>query len=62
MFYGCADHLDEFFSHKRMEKRCFDYARNSYCDEFIDFRPRTSSHALPHFFHGPNHRSYSFGS
>jgi hypothetical protein len=54
--------LDEFFSHKRMEKRCFDYARNSYCDEFIDFWPRTSSHALPHFFHGPNHRSYSFGS
>jgi hypothetical protein len=48
----------------------FDYARNSYHDEFSDFpprsyscaSPRTSSHALPHFSHGPKHRSYSFGS
>jgi hypothetical protein len=63
MVCGRAGHLDEFYFHcKRMEKRRFDYARNSYRDEFIDFPPHTSSHASPHFFHGPNHHSYSFGS
>jgi hypothetical protein len=63
MFCGRAGHLDEFcFCHKRIEKRRFHYARNSYRDEFIDFLPRTSSHVLPHFFHRPNHRSYGFGS
>jgi hypothetical protein len=71
MFCVCAGHLDEFcFSHKRIEKRCLDYARNSYRDEFFDFSPRsysrvsphTSSHALSHFSHGPNHHSYDFGS
>jgi hypothetical protein len=71
MFYGSAGHLDEFFFlHKRIEKRCFEYARNSYHDEFFDFlphsysraSPRTSSRALSHFSHGPNHLSYSFGS
>jgi hypothetical protein len=62
---GCAGHLDEFcFRRKRIEKRCFDYARNSYCDEFSDFlthsfsraSPHTSSCAFSHFSHGPNHR------
>jgi hypothetical protein len=63
MFCDCAGHLDEFcFRRKRIEKRCFDYARNSYRDEFIDFLPCTSSRASSHFFHGPNHRSYGFGS
>jgi hypothetical protein len=71
MFCGRADHLDEFcFSRKRIEKRRFDYARNSYHDEFSDFPlssyscalPHTSSRALSHFTHGPNHRSYGFGS
>ncbi len=71
MFCGRASHLDEFcFYHKRIEKRHFDYARNSYQDEFFDFLPRsyslalphTSSHALSHFSHGPNHRSYGFVS
>jgi hypothetical protein len=39
IFYGHAGHLDEFYLyHKRIEKRRFDYARNSYRDEFIDFR------------------------
>jgi hypothetical protein len=46
-----------------------DYAKNSYRDEFSDFLPRSysraspriSSHALSHFSHGPNHRSYGFG-
>jgi hypothetical protein len=71
IFYDRVDHLDEFCFHcKRIKKRCFDCARNSYCDEFSDFLPRsfshasphTSSHALSYFSHGPNHRSYSFGS
>jgi hypothetical protein len=56
MFCGRASDLDEFYFHrKRMEKMRFDYARNLYRDQFIDFLPRTSSRASPHFFHGPNH-------
>jgi hypothetical protein len=63
MFCGRVDHLDEFcFHRKRMEKRRFDYARNFYRDESIDFLSRTSSRASPRFFKGPNHRSYDFGS
>jgi hypothetical protein len=63
MFYGRAGHVDEFcFHRKRIEKRHFDYARNSYCNEFIDFLSRSYSRAPSHFFHGPNHRSYGFGS
>jgi hypothetical protein len=59
MFCGRASHLDEFcFRHKRMEKICVDYARNSYHDEFIDFLPHFSSRTLSRFSHGPNHRSY----
>jgi hypothetical protein len=38
MFCGHAGHLDEFcFCRKRIEKRHFDYTRNSYRDEFSDF-------------------------
>jgi hypothetical protein len=63
MFCDHAGHLDEFyFRCKRIEKRRFDYARNSYRDEFIDFPPHTSSHASSRFFHGPNHCSYGFRS
>jgi hypothetical protein len=63
MFCGRAGHLDEFcFHHKRIEKRHFDYPRNSYRNEFIDFLPHTSSHASYRLFHGPNHHSYDFGS
>jgi hypothetical protein len=71
MFYGRAGKLEEFyFRHKRIEKRYFDYARNSYNDEFSDFlprsysraSPRTSSRALSSFSHRPNHHSYGFGS
>jgi hypothetical protein len=60
MFRGCAGHLDEFyFRCKRIEKRRFEYARNSYRDEFSDYpphsytrsSPRTSSRALPRFTH-----------
>jgi hypothetical protein len=63
MLCGCAGHLDEFyFGRKRIEKRCFDYTRNSYHDVFVDFLPHAFSPASSHFFHGPNHRSYGFGS
>jgi hypothetical protein len=71
MFCGHADHMDEFcFRHKRIERRRFEYARNSYHDEFFDFlprsysraSPRTSSHTLPLVSHRPNHRLYGFGS
>jgi hypothetical protein len=79
MFCGCAGHLDKFcFWHKRIEKRRFEYARNSSNDEFLDLPPHsysrvpshsyshalphTSSRALPQFAHGPNHHSYGFGS
>jgi hypothetical protein len=78
MFCGRAGHLNEFcFRRKRIEKRYFEYARNSYRDEFIDFPPcsysrvppHSYSHALPHISsralscvsHGPNHCSYGFG-
>jgi hypothetical protein len=59
MFCGCAGHLDEFcFRHKRIEKRCSEYARNSYHDELFDLTrrsysrvpPRSYSRALPHTF------------
>jgi hypothetical protein len=71
MFCGRVGHLDEFcFQCKRIERRRFDYARNSYHDEFSDFSslsfsralPHTSSRALPQFTHGLNHCSYGFGS
>jgi hypothetical protein len=63
MFCGHVGHLDEFyFHHKRIEKRCLDYARNSYHDEFIDFPHHSYSHAPSRFSHGPNHHPYSFGS
>jgi hypothetical protein len=63
IFCSRAAHLDEFcFHRRRIEKRRYDYARNLYRNEFIDFMPHTSSRALPHFFHGPNHCSYGFGS
>jgi hypothetical protein len=61
MICGRASHLDEFcFRRKRIEKIHFEYARNSYHDEFFDFLPhsyslalpRTSSCALSHFSHG----------
>jgi hypothetical protein len=63
MFCGCAGHLDEFgFHRKRIEKMRFDYARNSYHNEFTNFLPHTYSRVSSHLFHGPNYRSYGFGS
>jgi hypothetical protein len=48
MFCGRAGHLDEFcFRQKRIERRHVEYARDSYCDEFIDFPPRSYSHVPP---------------
>jgi hypothetical protein len=55
MFCGCAGHMDEFsFRRKRIEKRHFEYARNSYHDEFLDLSPRSYSCVSP--------RSYSRAS
>jgi regulator of replication initiation timing len=49
MFCSRAGHLYEFcFRCKRIEKRRFDYTRNSYRDEFSDLPPRSFSRALPH--------------
>jgi hypothetical protein len=49
IFCGGTSHFDEFcFRRKRIEKMRFDYARNSYRDEFTDFPPRSYSRALPH--------------
>jgi hypothetical protein len=49
IFCGRAGHLDEFcFRRKRIERRHFDYARNSYRDEFSNFSPRSFSRALSH--------------
>jgi hypothetical protein len=71
MFCGYAGHFDEFyFWCKRIEKRHFDYAKNSYHDELIDFLSRsyscalsrTYSRTLPQFSHGSNHHSFGFGS
>jgi hypothetical protein len=71
IFCGHTSHLDEFcLCRKRIDKRRFDYVRNSYRDEFSDFLPRffsralprTSSFALLHFSLGPNLHSYGFGS
>jgi hypothetical protein len=48
MFCDRAGHLDEFcFWCKRIEKRRFDYAKNSYRDEFSNFLPLNFSCALP---------------
>jgi hypothetical protein len=51
MFCGRAGHLDEFcFRCKRIKRRHVEYARNPYCDEFIDFPPCSYSHVLPRFY------------
>jgi hypothetical protein len=46
MICGRVTHLDEFcLCHKRIEKRHFEYAKNSYHDEFLDFPSRSYSRA-----------------
>jgi hypothetical protein len=68
IFYGRAGDLDEFyFCRKRVENMRFEYDRNSYRDEFLNFlsrsysraSPRTSSRTLSQFSYETNHRSYS---
>jgi hypothetical protein len=70
MFCGRAGHMDKFcFRCKRIEKRHFEYARNSYHDEFLDLPPHSYSRVPPHSFscalpHTSSRalRSYGFGS
>jgi hypothetical protein len=59
MFCGRAGHLDEFFRRKRIEKRCHEYARNSYHDEFFDLPPRSYSRALPRSYSRASSRTLS---
>jgi hypothetical protein len=60
MFCGHAGHLDEFcFQYKRIERRRVEYARDSYCDEFIDFPPRSYSHVPPCFYSHASPRTFS---
>jgi hypothetical protein len=60
MFCGRADHLNEFcFRHKRIERRCIEYARNSYHDEFFDLPPRSYSRVPPRFYSRASPRTSS---
>jgi hypothetical protein len=71
IFCGRAGYMDKFyFQRKRLERRHFEYATNSYHDEFFDFLSRSYSCASPYtysrvfsqFSYGPNNRSYDFSS
>jgi hypothetical protein len=60
MFCGRAGHLDEFcFRQKRIERRRVEYARDSYCDEFIDSLSRSYSHVPPCFYSRASPRAFS---
>jgi hypothetical protein len=60
MFCGRASHLDEFyFRRKRIEKRRFEYARNSYHDEFLDLPPPSYSRVPPHSYSHASSRTFS---
>jgi hypothetical protein len=60
MFCGRAGHLDEFcFQRKRIERKCVEYARDSYCDGFIDFPPHSYSHVPPRFYSRASPRTFS---
>jgi hypothetical protein len=60
MFCGRAGHLDEFyFRRKRIERRCVEYARDSYRDEFIGFPPHSYSHVPPHFYSRASPHTFS---
>jgi hypothetical protein len=60
MFCGRAGHLDDFcFRRKRIERRRVEYARDSYCDDFIDFLPRSYSHVPPRFYSRASPRTFS---
>jgi hypothetical protein len=60
MFCGRAGHLDEFgFRQKRIEKRCHEYARNTYHDEFFDLPSHSYSHVLPRSYSRSSSRTFS---
>jgi hypothetical protein len=60
IFCGHASHLDEFcFQHKRIEKRRFEYARNSYHDEFLDLPHHSYSHVPPRLYSRASPHTFS---
>jgi hypothetical protein len=60
MFCDRAGHLDEFcFQRKRIERRCIEYARDSYRDEFFDVPPQSYSRIPPHSYSRALPRTYS---
>jgi hypothetical protein len=60
MFCGRAGHLDEFcFQRKRIERRCVEYTRDSYRDEFLDVPPHSYSHIPPRFYSRASPRTFS---
>jgi hypothetical protein len=60
MFCDRAGHLDEFcFRRKRIERRHVEYARDSYRDKFMNFSPRSYSHAPPRFYSHASPHTFS---
>jgi hypothetical protein len=60
IFCDRAGHLDEFcYRRKRIERRGIEYARNSYCDEFIDFPPHSYSPIPPHSYSRASPHTFS---
>jgi hypothetical protein len=60
MFCGRAGHLDEFcFRWKRIERRRIEYARDSYCDEFLNLPPRSHSRVPPRSYSRASSRTFS---
>jgi hypothetical protein len=63
MFCGRAGHLYEFcFRRKRIERRCVEYARNSYCDEFFDVLSQSYSYIPPRSYSHASSRTFSCAS
>jgi hypothetical protein len=60
MFCGRAGYLDEFcFRWKKIERRRVEYARDSYCDEFLDLLPRSHSRVPPRSYSRASSRTFS---
>jgi hypothetical protein len=60
IFCGRVDHLDEFcFRCKRTERKCIEYAKNSYRDELIDFPHHSYSHVSSRFYSRVSSRTSS---
>jgi hypothetical protein len=63
MFCDRAGHLYEFcFRRKRIERRCVEYARDSYRDEFFDILPHSYSRILPRSYSRASSRTFSRAS